>query len=317
VLLVTVAVASAVTVVLLRSSSKPAPFSESWRTELPSRAPLAKDSSVLVRAFVRQYHEYYGAVGVNRLPIYLVGRSQPTIDVAVRAGCNDFHTDTGSRLPIPVGAVTTRTGDSPLVVFQPSTSTEWELWKAYPDHDGHWSACWGGKMSTSGDSVGVFPSPYGLSASGISYLATTITEADVHSGRIGHTLAVDVVDCNAPPSRPADRTDCSADPGEPTEGTMFRMPKNVPLPAGLTPFGVLVFRALQDYGMVVTDRAGAITIQAQSAPVRSAADRANTPSITVDPITASWQGKPEYEALSGIPWADMVALAPSGSIASR
>ena len=123
-------------------------------------------------------------------------------------GCGDFRGDTGSTVPIPAGAasVLTGSGDNPLIIYQPSTSTEWEFWEA-KYASGSWHACAGGKLNNLGTSSGVFPSPYGMSASGISYLGTLITEADVQSGSIDHTIAMDVNvdDCNGsvpPPTGP-------------------------------------------------------------------------------------------------------------------
>jgi hypothetical protein len=74
--------------------------------------------------------------------------------------------------------------------------------------NGTYSACWGGKLSMA-SSNGVFPAPYGLSASGIAYLPTTITEADVASGSIDHALAVEIPGCYQD-VYPADRDDCSS-----------------------------------------------------------------------------------------------------------
>ena len=56
---------------------------------------------------------------------------------------------------------------------------------------------------------GVFPSPYGLSASGIGYLPTAITEADVASGAIHHAIAVELPGCYGQ-VYPADRSDCDS-----------------------------------------------------------------------------------------------------------
>src|SRR6202011_5940871 len=101
--------------------------------------------------------------------------------------------------------------------------------------------CWGGKLDST-TSTGVFSSPWGLSATGISYLATTITEADVASGSIDHTIALDIVDCDHH-TLPAARGDCGAAPGQPSEGTWFRMAQGIGMPPGSTPFAQMVFRA--------------------------------------------------------------------------
>jgi hypothetical protein len=278
-------------------------FSEPLGSGSTSNVSTASDSSGFVGDLVSDYESHYGAVAVNELPILVVPSSQPLVPVATAAGCNGFQSDTGSEIPIPVSASTQDTSDHPLVIDQPSTGSEWELWRASDSSSG-WSACWGGKLDTS-SSDGVFPSPFGLSASGISYLATTVTNADVASGRIDHVLAVDLPACNAPAVAPADRTDCSSDPGQPSEGQWFRLPASVSMPSGLTPFAQMVFRALQTYGMVVTDQSGAVAIQAEE-PWDWALDGNSGPA----PLTASFDGLPEYEVLNGIPWNQLQVVTP-------
>jgi hypothetical protein len=268
--------------------------------------PVAPASLGLVENVVNQYTTYYGSIGVNRMPVFSVPATQPLVPVTVKTNCTDFTKQLGTSVPIPLGAYTTNPsyqGDSSMVVYQPSTHTVWELWQAANSGHGTWSACWGGKIDTS-TSTGVFPSPFGLSATGISYLATTITEADVASGSIQHAIAIDLVRCNYY-SAPAVRGDCGSDPGEPPEGTWFRMAANVPMPASLTPFGNLVFRALQTYGAVVTDEAGAVMIEAETST-----DWTFSGHTGVDPITASFAGAPQYKVLAGMPWSSLQVIQP-------
>jgi hypothetical protein len=310
-LLVLILVLGGVLVVVGRSTSS-VPFQASWHAPLPSDPQVSGDSAELVEQFVGQYHHYFGSVGINGLPIYTVPSGQETSVLKVRTGCNDFLPGTGSRAPIPPIAKTSGTGDSPLVIYQPSSNTEWEFWQADRSGSNQWTACWGGKLTDVTGSSGIFPKPYGLAASEISYLATTVTEADVRSGRIDHTLAVDVVECSAPASAPAIHTDCSGAQGEPAEGTIFRMPRGIPVPAHLTEFGRMVFKALQAYGMVVMDHAGAVIVEAESP-----ADWAQEGHHGTDPITASWDGRQAYQVLDGIPWKDLKVLAPTGKVAGR
>jgi hypothetical protein len=267
--------------------------------------PLAASagvSSAFVKYLVSAEGEDYGSVGVNEMPIWTVGADQATVKVSVTSGCSDFTSDTGTQIPIPAGVTTSGTsvaGDSPLVIDQPSTHTEWELWKAVPAGGGNWSACYGGKLDTA-TSNGVFPSPWGMSASGISYLSTAITESDVASGSINHAIAVNMPGCTSPEVAPADRSDCSSDPGAPPYGTWFRLPAALTMPAGLAPFAQMVFRALQTYGMVYTDQGGAVMLYAEDTTDWSAQGHTG-----VDPITASWDGLSEYQVVADIPWNDL------------
>lgn len=271
---------------------------------------LSPNSSTYVNDFVNDYKNNYGAVAVNELPIFTVPANQPMIPVGVNSGCGNFTPSTGTSIPIPVSAYTTSAtyqNDSAMIIYQPSTNSDWELWQATKSSSGSWSACWGGKLSPS-TSNGVFPNGYGLSGSGISYLALTITENDIASGAINHAIAVDLPACNGPQVLPADRTDCGSDPGQPPEGTMYRFPSSLTMPSGLTPFGQMVFTAIQKYGMVQTDQAGAVALQAETTQDWTTEGHTGT-----DPITQSWAGEQEYQVVANLPWSDMQVVQPPSS----
>ena len=279
-----------------------------WQTPLPGHTGISPSSAVIVRNLVRQYRTNYGSIAVTNhsysIPIFVADSHQVSVEVTPSPGCNNFTGNTGTRIPIPPAAHPASGTDGALVINQPSTGSEWELWQAQRHADDSWSACWGGKLMGRAKLTGIFPPPYGLSASGISYLDTVVSEADVANGQIGHVLAMAVVDCNGM-VLPADRTDCGADPGQPSEGTWVRLPPQLPTPPGLTPFARMVFWALQRYGAVVTDRGGAVTIGAEDSE-----DWAARGHHGVDPITASFAGKPPYLALGGIPWSSLEVIEP-------
>ena len=268
---------------------------QSWPL-LPSSARFASDVT-------QDYTQAYGAVGVNTMPIYSVPASQPAVAMSVLPGCNSFLADTGREVPVPAYASLNGSSDDPLIVYQPSSGSDWELWRVTKAPGGTYSACWGGRLDME-TSSGVFPWPYGMSATGISYLATTITEADVASGQIEHTIALQLPRCNGA-VYPADRHDCGASPDQPAEGQWFRLPAGLPMPGGLTPFAQMVFRALQRYGAVVVDYAGAVMIEAEQQSDWAAEGHGG-----VDPITASWQGEPEYKVVADIPWSSLQAIDP-------
>ena len=266
------------------------------------------DNSVeYVNDFVSDYQDNYGSVGVNTAPVYWVSATQADSPITVSSGCNDFTADTGTEVPIPSYVALNGSGDDPLMIYQPSTGTGWELWQVQSNPDGSYSACWGGKLDMS-TSSGVFQDPFGLSATGISYLSTMITEADVASGSIDHAIAVAIPGCHGYVF-PADRQDCRFHPGDiagqPPEGQWFHFPADLAMPSGLTPFGQMVFKAIQTYGMVVTDYAGAVMLEAEQPSDWAAEGNSGT-----DPISASWDGQPEYRVVANLPWAQLVASQP-------
>ena len=267
--------------------------------------PVDLNSAEFAEDVVADYNADYGAVGVNAMPIYSVAANQGVATISVSLGCNNFTVDTGTEVPIPSYASMTGSSDSPIVIYQPSTGTEWEFWQLTRVSASSYSACWGGKLSLA-TSDGVFPAPYGLSATGISYLATAITETDVESGSIHHAIAAILPRCNYS-AYPADRTDCGSDPGQPAEGQWFRFAAGTSCPPSecSTPFAQMVFKAIQTYGMVVVDQGGAVMIEAEQQ-----SDWAAEGNTVTDPITASWDGLPEYQVVANLPWSSVQAVDP-------
>ena len=270
---------------------------ESW--------PVDPNSSEFVNDIVSDYKADYGAVGVNSMPIYSVPADQPDATISLQAGCQpEFLSEMGTSVPIPPYAVLSSSSDSPLVIYQPSTGTDWELWQVTRQSSTSYTACWGGKLQFS-TSDGVFPKGFSLSASGISYLATTITEADVQSGSINHAIALTIPPCDSY-VYPATDGDCPGVAGQPNEGQWFRLSSSVNC-AGYddTPFEEMVCKALQTYGMVVLDQGGAVMLEAEQT-----ADWAASGNSGTDPITASWEGQQEYQVVANLPWQDLQVVDP-------
>lgn len=285
-----------------------------WNRRLPRRTALAADSAALVRNFNEQIHNAYGTVDINTTsysaPVYVVNRYVRSVRVGV-VGCGNLPADTAAagdlrRVPIPAGALPAAGTDHDLVILQPSTGREWELWEAHHSATG-WTACNGGELHDVTRSDGVFPAPTGVSASGMSILAGMIRLSDLRAGRIDHALNVAVPWTARYPSRvaPADRTDgWSTALDAIPEGTRYRLAPWVDVAAlHLTRLGEMVARALQQYGMVVSDTAGAVSFQGQDPVPLTASGRRN-------PWTAWFGSTPSYQALSGVPWRDLQALAP-------
>ncbi len=314
------------------------PFTSSWDLPLSANAAVLSGSASMVANLVKQYEDNYGTVAVNGgiwnryasgiasgdgLAIVTVPAGQPVVHVRVGSdssggSCDDFTSTTagggtGSEVPIPpsASALVSGKGDSPLLLYQPSTDTEWEFWEAEYSASAGWTACNGGELTNLSTSSGTFPGAdgFGLAGSGISYLGTAITEADVQSGSIDHAIAMDanVNDCNGYVA-PATRGDCPYSPGQVSEGSFLRFPTSLAMPSGLTPFAQMVFKAVQSYGAVITDQSGGVSIQAENGYDWTYEGHSGT-----DPITASWDGNAEDAALGGMPWSKLEVVAPTRS----
>jgi hypothetical protein len=290
------------------------PFSATsvWNTPLGADAAVAPDSQQLVSSFNQQWRDNYGTVNINSddfsIPIYRVPAGQATVAVSIAPGCN---ADAGlvsqlGAVPIPATAQPANGTDHSLVIWQPATDTEWELWMAQRAFDGSWWACWGGRIENASQSQGVFPYPYGVAASGMSYLAGAIKASELQAGRIDHALAVNVVHATRGTQvAPANRTDGdSTGPDAIPEGTRFRLDPSIDVTKlGLPPGGVAIARALQEYGMYVTDKSGAVVLIGESSAPYVAAGQAN-------PYDQAFGGLQAYLVLAGIPWDRLQVIQP-------
>jgi hypothetical protein len=257
--------------------------------------PVDPNSASLVGEFNSDWQTNFGNVGVNGRPVIWVPASQPLVPLTAQAGCNtNFLLNTGRWAPIPSWAPTSGPADDVLTIYQPSSNTVWELWQAHQVTTGSsggtvpgstgWSACWAGKAFMSTFS-GVFPSPYGETATGISNLATEVTEADIQSGSINHAIGIQIVNCSSDVF-PADRSDCAIQAGDPAEGQWFRFAASVNCANyNTTPFENEVCLAGQQRGFVVVDHGGSDAIEADYA-TGSWTDEGNPGPL------GSWQNNP-------------------------
>jgi len=292
------------------------PFSPQsfWNTPLPSDTSPAPDSASLVDDFIQQYQDAYGTVAINTTsyssPVYTVPAGQPTVTVTP-LNCLGYGTpaqlpDELSAVPIPPGATPAAGSDADMIIYQPATDSEWELWRA-ADNNGSWTACAGGKIQDVSSSDGVFPDPLGVAASGLSLLAGQIHLSDIASGSINHALEVQVPEtAQGTVVAPADRTDgwSTASDAIP-EGTRFRLDPDVDLASlGLSPAALEIATALQRYGMIVSDTSGAVSLIAQDPSPQMAAGAPN-------PYDAWFGTTPSYDVLNDVPWQDLEVISPS------
>lgn len=272
-----------------------------------TNATVVPNSAAMVSSFVSQYKSHYGSVAFNNasygIPIYRVSSTQSLSPVEFNsAACPGRGAIPTLSVPIPSGATGASGTDSSAIFYQASTNSDWEYWEFKYLGNGVYGACAGGKISPVSTSNGVFPSSGSqLASSGISYLATLITETDVLSGAINHAIPFAMPQCDGyiPPAR--SNYDCSG--GIIPYGQFFRFPSSVAMPSGLTPLAQMIFHAIQNYGMVLTDTAGSVGIGAESPQGWQLTNNTNS-----DPITTAMNGVPEYNLMNNFPWSQLQAV---------
>jgi hypothetical protein len=190
-----------------------------------------------------------------------------TLDTSGAGSADELAQVFKQGVPIPRGAKAASGSDQHMVVWQPDTDTMWEFWHAQ-QVNGTWHARWGGRMTHVSTNAGYFsnPSDWGATATSLSLLGGLIGIRELESGHIDHALALalphtaaDVV------AFPAQRTDGDIQaPGAIPEGTRFRINPHVNIASlHLPPIDRILAEAVQRYGMIVRDKAGAVALFAQ------------------------------------------------------
>jgi hypothetical protein len=224
-------------------------------------------------------------------PVYIVPAHQRRVPVEVAGG--DEHSPTTAsavdtlaqqwaKVPLPAGAQpadpTQDDHDWNLVVYQPETDTLWEFFRfRYDGMTGKPEAVYGGRMTEVSRNPGYFTGPsddpagpgrrYGAAATSIPLLAGLQTLDELRKGSIEHAVAFAAPNVRESFCRwPAQRTDANqpfAGAALPA-GIRFRLPAGLDLDQfDLSPYGRMVARAVQRYGMVLTDGGSNFAFEAE------------------------------------------------------
>lgn len=179
----------------------------------------------------------------------------------------------GIDVPIPQQAVPDQESDSHMALVDYEQGIAWDMWAAEKKPDGTWWSCTGMKYDLYGSGVfhpedfaihsGESIHLYGPSrASGVPIIAGLIMYEEMMEGRIEHKLAcacerVGLLEFQYPP---AVWTDGSCPNGIP-EGALLQLDPGLDLETfGLSREEKIVAKALQEYGAVMTDYAGGVTL---------------------------------------------------------
>ncbi len=305
-----------------------------WYQPIPANAPLNANSAAYAQNLASQVQTYYGDVNLNTdtyaAPVYYVQTSgtpyttssdpnatplfqvSGTVDVASSGACNSSgYVDPAlaaqwQGVPIPAGATVAKGTDKEMDIYDISTQTFWEFW-VMSNTNGQWSGCWGGRIQNAGQSDGIFPNPYGGSATGLPYEAGEITAAELASGKIDHVMGIAIVNAAAWNvfSWPANRSDGYNPnnlPDQIPEGIRMRLDPSVDVDAlNLNPIARTIAIAAQKYGFVVWDKAGSVTLRMSNPMSYQLAGKPN-------PYVALFGNTASYAILNGFPWDKMQFL---------
>jgi hypothetical protein len=170
--------------------------------------------------------------------------------------------------PIPAGAAQSVGSDGNIVIWNNETGDEWGFWKAFPNADGTWSATNGYHYNTHWDGVPPTNSSHFVSrGAGVPYLVGLIRPCEIAQGHIDHALAFAY---DYPTSQfiyPATKSDGTGSGPDMPEGARLQLDPSL-TDAQIKAWGcsgscLTIAHALQQYGLIIVDRAGHPKVMAE------------------------------------------------------
>ena len=288
-----------------------------WDAPLPADAPIAPDSwarldPMLDHVEARQADMFFPSIAISSYstPVYIVPLSQPRVPVVLDAWNPSLKRALSEGVPIPPHARPAVGTDAHLTIYQPSTDTMWEFWKASKRTDG-WHASWGGAMRYVSTRAGYYNNAiwpgltglqgydWGSTATSLPVAGGLITIQDLREGRIDHALAASVpFACQDFFLFPAQRTDGLSTRADCLpQGARLRLDPNLDVSAlNVPPVTKLIARAAQRYGIVVRDKTGGQSISLFAEQVQY-----GQPNVYGGP-DGLLGGYPAWSLLSKFPW---------------
>jgi hypothetical protein len=247
-----------------------------WNMPLAANAPLDPSSTARMSSFDQLIaSEEKAGTGPwideteDSTPFYVVGPEQPKVHVHLDDGpwAAALQDALDEGVPIPEDAKPAAGADGEMTIYQPSSDTLWEFWRAVKTELG-WQASWGGAMRHVSESPGYFTDTswshltltqgwnWGATATSLPVIAGVIRIAELRSGHIEHALALDIPNaCSQKFSFPAQRSDGTEEsPNCIPEGAHMRLNPSLDLAAmSMSPITRMLAEAAQRYGIVVRD----------------------------------------------------------------
>ncbi len=266
------------------------PFSDSspWNTPIASNAAVDPASAQMIAdlASIPGQDKFWINIQDYSIPVYWVdSTATPLVTVMAGLGGTGFRTGApkegdvaGSGLaPIPANAMPAAGTDRHLAIVDKATGTEWGLYNAAKS-GANWNVDLAATLDLTG--TGVRPpehdSPWwaghGPRACGFGLIAGLITTDEMRAGHIGHALVLAYPHIRSryytPPASTAQAALADA---LPTRGIMcggrIQLDPSLDVTTlGLSASGLIIARALQQYGAFVGDYSGAVSLCADESP---------------------------------------------------
>ncbi len=259
------------------------PFNASspWNTPIGANPALETDSASLINAFIRST-PYGDHLDVNiarfSIPLYQASTGTALQSVAVGLGGEGWGAGglgaTGT-MPIPAGATPDDPSDAHMAVRSADRTREYGCFNMNFNRSrtGVWYAdlcatsdLTGGGVHPPATTANPWWTAHGPRACGFPLVAGLIRADEIRAGRIDHALVVAYPGLrrNRFMSPASTNSDVGADYGIPCGGRIQFDPNIDVTQLGLSPAGVTIMRALQQYGAYVGDYSGALSMYADN-----------------------------------------------------
>jgi len=203
---------------------------------------------------------FHLAVRAWTVPVYRADAATPRHTVSLTAPWTSFRAY--GPVPIPAGARPDPQGDGHMAVIDPADGCVYDFWQAR-EEGGAWSASWATSTAITGD--GSYGGGLGARGSGLALVAGLIRPEDLRAGRIPHALIFGyprtASDVHVPPATKTDGR--STGPEAIPMGTRVQLDPSLDLDTlDLSPYERTIARALQEYGMILGDSGGSLSLYA-------------------------------------------------------
>jgi hypothetical protein len=289
-----------------------------WNRPLTGDVRIDPTSPARMQGLIDELHREMGAgtgpwINDTRwsAPVYRVSSSQRRVPVTIDNGswADSLRRALARGVPSPDDAKPAWGSDAHMVIYQASTDTMWEFWRASKQADG-WHAVWGGVMENVSDNPGYYDNTavaglaadegwgWGSTATSLPVAGGLITIDDLRSGSIDHALALSVPDaCAGSFAWPAQRGDGKLTTADCLhEGARLRLDPSMNLDAmNLPPITLMMARAAQKYGILIRD----VTHSVVSFSAEDPTPTGSNPYTGVDGL---YGGLGPWKVLRAFPW---------------
>lgn len=238
---------------------RPFAANSSWNTPIPANATYTRLN------WPQQASKYWVNWDSYSPAVHIAKSTDPVVAVSMPA---NWGWPAGTvNIRMPVGVTGANGTDGEILVIEGNTVHNCWQFKRTSNTAGTCSA-YGRTDLITGSGWGR-KSPFlsaGIVATGSSQLAGLLVQAETDKGEIEHALQIALEFALQKPGFTGEAIsgDGTSNSGISQEGERLAIPRDAPMPSGLSPLGQKVFRAMQKYGVFNIDVAGVTILRAQT-----------------------------------------------------